>query len=69
MNAEIEKGRGGSVFPPTKDKGTRAGDQLGTGKYFPTNLLSAFLYFKSFMLKLGPKIEKKTLKRERNFFV
>ena len=25
-NAEIEKGRGGEVFPPTKDKGTRGGD-------------------------------------------
>ena len=36
MNAEIERGRGGkSVFSPNKDLGTRVGDQLGTGKYFP----------------------------------
>ena len=36
MNAKIERG-GGSVFPPNKRIGTRVGDWLGTGKYFPSS--------------------------------
>ena len=36
MNAEIEWGRGGKCFFPNKDQGTRVGDYLGTGKYFPS---------------------------------
>ena len=29
---------GGKFFPPTKDIGTREGDCLGKGKYFPMRL-------------------------------
>ena len=28
------------VFSPTKDKETRVGEQLGTGKYFPYNTIT-----------------------------
>ena len=51
------------VFPPTKDIGTRAGDRLGKGKYFPRvemwlgkilekNLATHFLSFNSRTLRI-----------------
>ena len=40
-------GEGGvkRFFPPTKDIGTRVGEQLGMGKYFPTNFSKKIFIF------------------------